>query len=386
MHMRRTAFRGAHVSLPAAALVALLIGGGLACQPQAGSDGASAPDRSTGGAPGATGGQGTGTGGSSAASGGATGGSSASSGGSGPSGGEFPGTGGSGSGSATGGAAGATDAGGTGASGGAGGSTSPADGGAPADPDPSTPAASSSEACGKGIAAPMEGLHDMMVDGMARKFFLRIPAAYDGKKAWPVVFAFHGAGDKTASWFDTNTGFRAENEDKAVMLFPESLTSGGSHTWMTASQHPANLAFVDAMIDWTKKNICVDPSRIFATGQSSGAYFGQTMACQRGDVFRAVATNSGGERYFENCKGNPGVMLSYGKGDDASHINAAMMATKFWIERNMCKPDGTMPIDPAPCVQYSCKQGSPFVLCARPDGHPWPAFANKGFWKFFSQF
>jgi predicted esterase len=366
-----------------------MVVGASACQPQADAGGSgSAPDRGSGGSSassgsgGSSGGaNGTSSGGSSAG-GSSTGGSSGSASG-GTSGGEFPGTGGSVS--SSGGAAGS----------GSGGSSAAPDGGAPAsadgssiDPNPTTPgaAATSSEACGKGVPAPMEGLHDLMVDGMARKFFLRIPDTYDGKKAWPVVFGFHGAGDKTASWFDTNTGFRAENEDKAVMLFPESLTSGGSHTWMTASQHPANLTFMDALVDWTKKNICIDPSRIFATGQSSGAYFGQTMACQRGDVFRAVATNSGGERYFENCKGNPGVMLSYGKADDQSHVTAAQMATKFWIERNMCKPDAPMPIDPSPCVQYSCKQGSPFVLCARPDGHPWPALANKGFWKFFSQF
>jgi polyhydroxybutyrate depolymerase len=296
--------------------------------------------------------------------------------------GEFPGTGGAGGMNTSGGAPGAGDP-------DAAVNPAPADGGASAGAggEPSAPAAASSEACGKGIAAPMEGLHNIDVAGMKRVFFLRIPNDYDGKKAWPMVFAFHGAGNKTASWFDTNTGFRAANEDKAVMLFPESLTAGGNHTWMTASQHPANLAFVDAMIDWVKKNICIDPSRIFATGQSSGAYFGQTLACQRGDVIRAVATNSGGERYFENCKGNPGVMLSFGKADESSHTTAAAKATKFWIERNGCTAEGPMGVDPAPCVQYTgCKMGSPFVLCARADGHGWPGFANQAFWKFFAQF
>lgn len=233
----------------------------------------------------------------------------------------------------------------------------------------------------------MEGLHDIDAASLKRKFFLRIPDGYDGKKAWPVVFAFHGAGNKTASWFDTNTGWRAANEAKAVMLFPESLTAGGNHTWMTASQHPSNLAFVEAMIDWAKKNICIDPSRIFSTGQSSGAYFSQTLACQRGDLFRAVASNSGGERYFENCRGNPGVMISYGKGDESVHVNAANAALKFWIARNGCKAEAPMPVDPSPCVQYSgCKEGAPLILCAHGGGHDWPGYANKGFWDFFAKF
>jgi polyhydroxybutyrate depolymerase len=364
-----------------------------ACQPQAQDGTGSSSDRASGGAGAAagSGGQAAGVGNGGSAG---TGGSGAP----GASGGEFPGSGGStgSGGTAAGGSAPGGSSGGTsgGSSGGAAGGAADAgsdaaadDGGAAPDPGAGGPVATTSEACGKGVPAPMEGLHDLDVGGLKRVFFLRIPAAYDGKKAWPVVFGFHGAGDKTASWFDTNTGFRAENEDKAVMLFPESLTAGGTHTWMTLSQHPANLAFVDALVDWAKKNICIDPSRIFATGQSSGAYFGQTMACQRGDVFRAVATNSGGKRYFDNCKGNPGVMLSYGKGDDATHMTDATDAAAFWIARKGCKPDAPMPIDPSPCVQYSgCMPGGPFVLCAHPGGHPWPDFANKGFWKFFAQF
>ena len=55
--------------------------------------------------------------------------------------------------------------------------------------------------------------------------------------------------------------------------------------------------------------------RLFATGQSSGGYFSQTLGCQRGHVFRAVAPSSGGWRDFENCMGNPGVWMSHGKTD-----------------------------------------------------------------------
>ena len=40
----------------------------------------------------------------------------------------------------------------------------------------------------------MEGLHDIDVAGLKRVFFLRIPAGYDGKKAFPVILFLHGAG------------------------------------------------------------------------------------------------------------------------------------------------------------------------------------------------
>ncbi len=368
-------------------VTAASLAGLLGCQPGGGGD--PDPGGSTGGKTSSA------TGGSAAggpignASGGSSGNPSGGSGVSGGSGGSASG-GSVGSGGVAGGAL--AGSGGTSASGGASGADSsgpsPSDG-PPSTEPPATPAsgAKTSEACGKGIMPPMDGIQNIDAANMKRRFFLRVPDSYDGKKAWPLVFAFHGAGNKDATWFDTNTGFRAENEAKAILIFPESLTNGGSHTWMTASQHPANLAFVDAMVDWAKKTLCIDPTRIFSTGQSSGAYFSQTMACQRGDLFRAVASNSGGERYFENCKGNPGVMLSYGKGDEASHTTAAQKATTFWVARKACKADAPMNVDPAPCVSYTgCKDGVPFVLCAHGGGHDWPGYANKGFWNFFDSF
>ena len=87
-----------------------------------------------------------------------------------------------------------------------------------------------SAACGKGGPVPAEGLHTLKVGAMNRRFFLRLPAGYDGKTPAPVIFGFHGAGNKDAAWFDTNTGLRRENEDKAVLVFGESLFRPGSTT------------------------------------------------------------------------------------------------------------------------------------------------------------
>ena len=252
---------------------------------------------------------------------------------------------------------------------------------------PPNPAATASEACGKGLEPPEEGIQNIQAAGIGRRFMLRIPDTYDGQKPWPVIFAFHGAGNQDATTFDRSFGFRAENESKAVLVFPESLTNNGSHTWMTLSQHPSNVAFVDAMVAWLKEKLCINPSRIFATGQSSGGYFSQTMGCQRGDLFRAVASNSGGERYFENCQGNPGVLISFGRNDQNSHTTAARKARDFWVERKSCMPDNPEPVEPSPCVSYrGCKDGIPLVYCEHGGGHPWPDYATKGFWNFFDSF
>jgi polyhydroxybutyrate depolymerase len=261
-----------------------------------------------------------------------------------------------------------------------GGTTSSDAGAPPPSPTTTTPSA----ACGAGKAAPAQGYHTIMVGAMARKYILRLPTSYDGKKPWPVIFAFHGAGGQDATVFDTKFGFRAANGEKAVLVFGEALPRPqGGRSWMVDTA--ANMAYMDALIAWLKDNVCIDSSRLFATGQSSGGYFSQTLGCQRGHVMRAVAPSSGGIRDFVNCMGNPGVWMSHGKTDSGTAKDVAD-AKAYWLEHKKCTTM-TKPVDPSPCVEYQgCADGVPFVFCEHPGGHPWPDYATKGVWTFFSRF
>jgi polyhydroxybutyrate depolymerase len=278
--------------------------------------------------------------------------------------------------------------GGGGGTAGTGGAVAPAPDAAPSGPAPApdaavTGAATASEACGKGLPVPMEGVQQLMVGAMNRKFFLRLPSTYDGKKPWPVVFAFHGAGNKSAAWFDTNTDLKAQLEEKAVLLFPEGPAKpDGSLSWVYLS--PENVLFADAMVDWLKKTLCIDPSRLFATGQSSGGYMAMTLGCQRGTVFRAVATSSGGILEPGTCTGNPHVLMRTGKADTASTRDSVVKTRDFWIMHKGCSAEPPRAIDPAPCVSYAGCGGATVVWCEDGGGHGWPSFATRAMWNLFS--
>jgi len=249
--------------------------------------------------------------------------------------------------------------------------------------DTTAPPSTASEACGHDTAVPpMEGVHELMVGAMKRRFFLRVPSSYDGKKPWPVVFAFHGAGNKSASWFDTNTDLRPQLEEKAVLLFPEGPAKpDGSLSWVYLS--PENVLFADAMIDWLKKNVCIDPSRLFATGQSSGGYMAMTLGCQRGNVFRAVATSSGGILEPGVCTGNPHVLMRTGKADTASTRESVVKTRDFWTMHKGCSAEPPMSIAPAPCVSYpGC--GASVIWCEDGGSHGWPSYATRAMWDLFS--
>lgn len=247
------------------------------------------------------------------------------------------------------------------------------------------PLATSSAACGKGLPVPAEAIHDLMVGAVSRRFFLRVPSGYNGKKPWPVIFGFHGAGNKTAAWFDTNTDLRAQTEDKAILVFPEGPAKPtGERSWVFMSAD--NVVFVDAMIDWLKQNLCIDPSHLFATGQSSGGYMAMTLGCQRGNVFRAVATSSGGILDPGACTGSPAAFwIRTGKADTASTHDSVLKTRDFWVANQACDAASAKPVTPAPCLSYSgCKAGASVIFCDDTGAHGWPSYMTKGMWDLFT--
>jgi polyhydroxybutyrate depolymerase len=297
--------------------------------------------------------------------------------------------GGTGPSGSTGGAgAAATGGGGAAATGGAGSESDAGplnDAGPTEDAGPATdaPATTISQGCGK--PAPAEGLHEITVGAAQRKFFLRVPGSYDGKKAWPVIFAFHGAGNKSAAWFDTNTDLRAVTEDKAVLVFGEGARRpDGTLSWVHLS--PDNVLFVDAMIDWLKQNACIDPSHLFAVGQSSGGYMAMTLGCQRGNVFRGVATSSGGILEPGTCTGRPAaVWMRTGRGDTVETRQSVEVTRDFWVKHKTCAADAPKPTTPAPCVKWSgCQDDAAVIYCEDGGGHDWPSYYSRGLLEQFS--
>ena len=192
------------------------------------------------------------------------------------------GTGGAGSGGSGAGAGGthagndaATHDGGPGGEGGTGGS--PLDGGAgDAQSDSSANDAGSRDAgpqpvpsagCSNNAGRPENG--QVIV---ADHHYLAFPAGYDGTTPMPVLFGFHGCApvnrgtdiDSTEWMRETNgTAFA----DEYVRAVPVSAASDGC--W----RYGDDIDRVKSVYDELLANHCVDTSRVFATGHSSGAQF-----------------------------------------------------------------------------------------------------------------
>ena len=79
--------------------------------------------------------------------------------------------------------------------------------------------------CATGAPMPAPGgAETIQATGKSRRFIIRMPLGYDGKRPFPVLFAFHGAGGG-AGGFETGAfgGVSRMAAERAIRVFPEAL-------------------------------------------------------------------------------------------------------------------------------------------------------------------
>jgi poly(3-hydroxybutyrate) depolymerase len=333
-----------------------------------------------GGAGGSTGGSGnaTATGGSSAVGGTA---GSATSGGSGGAGGSSTtggagGTGGGAGGAAAGSAGQATSSGGMRASGGTGGGLT---------------GAMPSPGCGSS-ATPATGALQIDVSGTTRDYILRLPDGYDASTPHRIIFAFHGM-QGSAEQVDTggppNAGLASttpyydimQASSDTIFVAGQALDGGWTNT------NNRDLDYVQALVTDLEGKLCIDESRVFATGFSFGAIMTITIACNMADVFRAVAPMSGSLQ--NGCPASDhsiAYWASHGTMDTTIDISKGEAARDEFVKRNQCSMT-TMPTMPDGCVAYQgCADGYPVNWCPFDGIHQPPPFSGPAIWAFLSQF
>lgn len=116
----------------------------------------------------------------------------------------------------------------------------------------------------KGITMPRFGLKS---SGKDRSYMYHIPSSYDQNKPYPVVVGFHGS-SSIGTFFELDTkmseGRFSENK---IMVYPNGI--GGS--WAGPSYHTGStveedVKFVEDVIEDLKRMVCVDESKLYATG------------------------------------------------------------------------------------------------------------------------
>lgn len=229
----------------------------------------------------------------------------------------------------------------------------------------------------------------------SRNYFVRLPATYDPKRAYPTVYVGPGCG---ATGDQGIPVWNASGNDAIVIGLDPSPSAAGRPCFNTET-------YPDPEVDYfleTKKQVeakfCVDKARVFVEGFSSGSWLTNLLGCTSGDVIKAQGNASGcvqGARPAM-CKGPIPFMGAHDMGDGSNTYDCGKENRDRIIKLNGCT-DQTMPYDPGPmvkappnatinCVQYvGCK--APVVWCATTGlGHNdqvGTGLSTFGFWKFW---
>jgi polyhydroxybutyrate depolymerase len=227
--------------------------------------------------------------------------------------------------------------------------------------------------------SPTSGRFTIDVGGTQRDYIIKLPADYDPMHPYRLVLAFHGRMYDAQSVADGGPpgsgpyyGIEALAGGSTIFVAPQALST----SWTDASGR--DVAYVNAMVARFKAELCIDESRIFATGFSMGAIMTITLGCDSDGTFRAIAPMSGS--LPASCDGERSMAYWASHGTDDMTIRIA------FLTKNGCSM-ATTPGDRAGCVNYqNCDEDAPVTWCTFTGVHEPPPYAGEAIWAFLSQF
>ncbi|HEY5955477.1 MAG TPA: hypothetical protein VIV60_02940 [Polyangiaceae bacterium] len=254
-----------------------------------------------------------------------------------------------------------------------------------------------SAGCGK--TPTLKGGKDPITIETSRKYFLRIPDGYDNSHPYRLVVTYAESGSSAQSVMDRNyfrfAGFDAKN---TVFVAPDAVGSAGS--WSKT-----DVDFTDKILEQVEGDLCIDKSRVFASGFSFGGGMAIAIACTRADVFRGVAFWSGAD-LTGSCPDKPTKPIAYWASQASGDSSGTPMPSSGKIKQsqfaevNGCTAEPNALNFPAAgqphtCTIYkNCSAGHPTIYCVFNGSHGWEpvdpgqttSWAPKEAWAFITQF
>jgi poly(3-hydroxybutyrate) depolymerase len=216
-----------------------------------------------------------------------------------------------------------------------------------------------------------------------RVYWVRLPKSYDPGRAYPVALLGPGCGASG----DSAIPLEEASKDDAIIVGLNGVDNCFNHDAVDTPDLP----YFDATLARVESEVCIDPSRIFVAGFSSGSWLASYLGCARADVIRAQASSAGGLPPIPACKGPIPAMFAADTADSKNSPATVKQAVDRVRAVNGCGEE-TEPYDfgvPSPCVQFKgCMPGYPVVSCVTSGlGHQDQSvtkISTVGFWHFWS--
>jgi polyhydroxybutyrate depolymerase len=225
-----------------------------------------------------------------------------------------------------------------------------------------------------------------------REYWVKLPTTYDKSKAFPLVIEGPGCGGHGNNLFSIptfdSTVIRVGLTPSAVWQVVHATNPGQGCFDEKEGDDSVDFAFYETLYDKLAAQLCFDRNRVFAAGQSSGAWLANELGCKyAGDVtrpIRGVMVHSGGlpalPMYLPTCTKKPiaGIWI-HQVSDQTNPFTGNIFAMNRALTVNGCTPTGvtysTASFDPFPiggtnstsCKKYQgCAALSPLVVCPLP--------------------
>jgi poly(3-hydroxybutyrate) depolymerase len=252
----------------------------------------------------------------------------------------------------------------------------------------------------------------------ARNYWVRLPTGYDNTKAYPIVFEGPGCGGAGNNLynipiFDATVIRVGLSPSKDAQVFH--ATNPGQGCFDDKNDDSSvDWPFYETLYDQLASTLCFDRNRVFAGGNSSGAWFSNELGCKyAGDAkrpVRGIMPNTGGlptdPKYVPTCTTKPMAgFWSHEVGDPTNPFSGNIIAMDRALQVNGCTvsagvtetyenattannfmpfPVGT---DTTSCKRYKgCPDLTPMVVCPLPGNNHashdavvdpgWPAFLS----------
>jgi polyhydroxybutyrate depolymerase len=169
------------------------------------------------------------------------------------------------------------------------------------------------------------------IAGVMREVTLYVPAGYTGDAPLPFTFNLHGSGGNPAGQLD----YSAIQPLADGRGFIVAALAGYQGRWNVARKPelPDDVAFAEAVLDWSTENLCIDRARVFSTGFSGGARTSSRLACALPHRIRAIAPIAG-VRHDPPCEVSGIPVLTMHGTADGTNLYAGCSPSDTGCSRN----------------------------------------------------
>ena len=269
-------------------------------------------------------------------------------------------------------------------------------------PEPEPGEVTRSAGCGTARSL-QNGRINLNVGGTSRSYILRVPDNYNNQTPYRLIVAYHwlsgnanqvASGGNGGSTEEPFYGLWPLANNSTIFVAPEGIDAGWANTG------GRDLLLTDEILKQVQNGLCIDNSRIFATGFSYGAAMSNAVSCARANVFRGVALYAGA--LLSGCEGGTAPIAYFGAhgiSDSVLNISQGRTIRDRIARNNGCSatnaPEPARGSGTHTCTSFQgCRDGYPVRWCAF-DGDHNPTEKDRGqskswvpgeAWQFISQF